>query len=134
MNRTSEKDPRLQVAVGCLPHTVEENVTGSPASFVYEPRLKISHCLFAARCVAATIDRRWLLACGYRPKPRLVLRCLRVAHDAADYWSTPVTEPHIVVALVPMVANTAFACRNKNRLCVIDLRMCHRWLALPLRR
>jgi hypothetical protein len=67
-----------------------------------------------------------LLACGYRPKPRLVLRCLRVAHDAANYWSARITEPHIVVVLVPMVRTTAFACRYKNKLCV-NLRMYHRW-------
>ena len=43
---------------------------------------------------------------------------MRVAHDAADYWSAPVTMPHIVVVLVPMIRTTAFACRNKNKLCV----------------
>ena len=48
----------------------------------YVPRLKISHRLFAARCVAAIIDRGRLLPRGYRPKPRLWLRCLRVAHNA----------------------------------------------------
>jgi len=51
-----------------------------------------------------------------RLKPRLFLRCLRVAHDAADYWSARVTEPHIVVVLVPMIRSTAFAGRYKNKL------------------
>src|SRR4029453_7110006 len=51
------------------------------------PRLKISHRLFAARCLAAIIDRGRLLPRGYRPKPRLCLRCLRVAHNAADYFA-----------------------------------------------
>jgi len=37
-----------------------------------------------------------------------------------------VTEPHIVVVLVPIIRTTAFACRYKNKLCVIDLRMNHR--------
>ena len=55
--------------------------------------------------------------------------CLRVAHDATDYWSARVTEPHIVVVLVPMVRTTAFAGRYKNKLCV-NLRMYHRWLLL----
>src|SRR5262245_7911316 len=59
-------------------------------------RLEISHRLFAARCIAAIVDRGWLLPGGYRPKPRLSVWCLRVAHDAANYWSAPVTEPHIV--------------------------------------
>jgi hypothetical protein len=48
-----------------------------------------------------------------------------MAHDAADYLSARVTEPHIVVVLVPMVRTTAFACRYKNKLCV-NLRMYHR--------
>jgi len=82
---------------------------------LHVPRLKISHRLFAARCVAAIIDRGRLLPRGYRPKPRLCFRCLRMAHDAPDYWSTRVTEPHIVVVLVPMI-------RHKF---VIDLRMYH---------
>ena len=69
------------------------------------PRLKISHRLFAARCVTAIIDRGRLLRRGYRPKPRLWLGCLRVAHDATDYWSARVTEPHIVVVLVPMISS-----------------------------
>ena len=56
----------------------------------YVPRLKISHRLFAARCVAVIIDRGRLLAGGYRPKPRLVLSCLRVAPEAADYCSRPI--------------------------------------------
>ena len=77
----------------------------------YVPRLEISHCLFAAHCVAAIIDRRRLLPRGYRPIPRLVLRCLRVAHNAADHCSARVTEPHIVVVLVPRIRTTAFACR-----------------------
>ena len=33
-------------------------------------------------------------------KARLVLRCLRVAHDAADYWSARVTEPHSIRVVV----------------------------------
>jgi hypothetical protein len=37
--------------------------------------------------------------------------CLRVAHNAPDYWSGLVTEPHIVVVLVPKIRTTAFACR-----------------------
>ena len=90
------------------------------------PRLKISHRLFAARCVAAIIDRGWLLPRGYRPKPRLCLRCLRVAHNAPDYCSPRITKSHIVVVLVPMIRTTAFACRYKNKPYVIDLRMCHR--------
>src|SRR5262245_53818786 len=86
-------------------------------------RLKISHRLFAARCVAAIIDRGRLLSRRYCPKPRLCHRCLRVAHDAPDYWPARVTEPHIVVVLVPKVGTTAFSCRYKNKLCVIDVRM-----------
>src|SRR5262245_66694982 len=42
------------------------------------------------------------------------------------YWPARVTEPHIVVVLVPKVGTTAFACRYKNKLCVIDFRICHR--------
>src|SRR5262245_6946069 len=72
------------------------------------------------------IHRGRLLPCSYRPKPRLSFRCLRVAHNAPDYWPAPVTEPHIVVVLVPMVRTTAFATRYKKKLCVNDLRMCHR--------
>jgi hypothetical protein len=87
------------------------------------PRLKISHRLFAARCVAAIIDRGRLLSRRYRPKPRLCLRCLRVAHDAPDYWSAFVTEPHIIVVLVPKIRATAFAGRYKNQ---IDFRMWYR--------
>ena len=90
------------------------------------PRLKISHRLFAACCVAAIIDRGWLLPRGYRPKPRLVLRCLRMTKNAANYCSARVTDPHIIVVLVPMIRTTAFACRNKNKLCVSNLRICHR--------
>ena len=41
-------------------------------------------------------------------------------HDAANNWSAFVTEPHIVVVLVPKVRTTAFTCRY-NKLCVIDL-------------
>jgi hypothetical protein len=37
---------------------------------------------------------------GYRPKPRLVLMCLWVAHDAPDYRSARVTEPHSVRVVV----------------------------------
>jgi|RhiMetdeSRZDD1v2_1073273.scaffolds.fasta_scaffold87508_6 hypothetical protein len=51
---------------------------------------------------------------------------------AADYWSVPVTKPHVVVVLVPMNRATAFACGYKNKFGVISLRMYHRWLALPL--
>ena len=67
-----------------------------------------------------------MLPRGDRPKPRLVLRCVRVADNAADDCSARVPELHIVVVLVPMIRTTAFACRYKNKLCVIDLRMCHR--------
>ena len=56
----------------------------------YVPRLKITHRLFAARCVAAIIDRGRLLPRGDRPKPRLLLSCLRVAPEAADYCSRPI--------------------------------------------
>jgi hypothetical protein len=87
------------------------------------PRLKISHRLFAARCVAAIINRGRLLPRRYRPEPRLSLRCLRVAHNASDYWSVPVTKPHVVVVLVPMIRATAFACRYKNKLGVIGVSM-----------
>ena len=79
-------------------------------------RLKITHRLFAARCVAAIIDRGRLLPRRYCPKPRLCLRCLRVKHNAPDYWSAPVTEPHIVVVLIPKIRTTAFSCRDKNKL------------------
>src|SRR5262245_26720732 len=96
----------------------------------YIPRLKISHRLFAARCIAAIVDRGRLLSRCYCPKPRLCLRCLRVAHDAPDYWPARVTEPHIVVVLVPKVGSTAFASGYKNKLCVIDFRICHRCRAL----
>jgi hypothetical protein len=92
----------------------------------YISRLKISHRLFAAHCVTAIIDRGRLLPRRYCPKPRLCFRCLRVAHDAPDYWSAPVTEPHIAVVLIPMVRTTAFACRYEDKLCVVDLRMYHR--------
>ena len=37
-----------------------------------------------------------------------------------------VTQSHIVVVVVPIIRTTAFACRYKNKLCVIDLRMCQR--------
>jgi hypothetical protein len=37
------------------------------------------------------LDRGRLLSRGYRPKPRLCLRCLRVAENAADHWSASVT-------------------------------------------
>jgi uncharacterized membrane protein YeaQ/YmgE (transglycosylase-associated protein family) len=64
---------------------------------------------------------------------RAFLMCLRVAHDAADYWSARITEPHIVVVLVPMVRTTAFACRYKNKMCV-NLRMHHRMARVAARR
>jgi hypothetical protein len=102
----------------------------SPRSYV--PRFKISHRLFAARCVAVIIDRGRLLPRGYRPKPRLRFRCLWVAHNTANYCSARVTESHIVVVPVPMIRDTAFACRYKNKLCVNDLRMCHREHESPL--
>jgi hypothetical protein len=54
---------------------------------------------------------------------------LRVAHDVPDYWSAFVTEPHIIVVLVPKIRATAFAGRYKNQ---IDFRMWHRGRALPL--
>src|SRR5262249_56635095 len=41
----------------------------------YVPRLKISHRLFAARCVAAIIGRGRLFSRCYGPKPRTTLRC-----------------------------------------------------------
>ena len=75
------------------------------------PRFEISHRLFAARCVSAIIDRGRLLRCGYRPEPRLCPGCLRVAHDATDYWSVGVTESHIIIGVV---CDTAFACRYEN--------------------
>ena len=81
--------------------------------------------------VTAIIDRWRLLPRRYRPEPRRSLRCLRVAHNAADYWSAPVTKPHVVVVLVPMIRATAFACGYKNQ---ADFRMWHRWLASPLER
>src|SRR5262245_42114607 len=99
---------------------------GATLGTAHIPRLKISHRLFAARCVAAIIDRGRLLPRCYRPKPRLVFVCLRVAHDAANDWSAFVTEPHIIVVLVPKIRSSAFACRYKNKLCVTDLRMYHR--------
>ena len=43
-------------------------------------------------------------------------------HDTADYWSAPVAESHIVVVLIPTIRTTAFACRYKNKPCVIDLK------------
>jgi hypothetical protein len=39
-----------------------------------------------------------------------------VTHDAPDYRSAPVTKPHVVVVLVPMIRVTAFACGYKNKL------------------
>src|SRR5262245_24910666 len=89
-----------------------EGNTSPPSPLVgwpHVPRLKISHRLFAARCVTAIIDRGRLLPRRYRPKPRLCLRCLRMVHDAPDYWPARVTEPDIIVVLVPMVRATAFA-------------------------
>jgi hypothetical protein len=62
------------------------------------PRLKISHRLFAARCVAVIIDRGRLLPRGYRPVPRLVLRCLRVAHNGFLISTTPWKAPSNRVA------------------------------------
>jgi hypothetical protein len=41
---------------------------------------------------------------------------LRVTHDAADYWSAGVIEPHIVVVFGPMVRAAAFARGYKNKL------------------
>jgi hypothetical protein len=85
-------------------------------------RPKISQCLFAARCVPTIIGRGRLLSRSYRAKPRLCFGCLRVVHDAPDYSFSSVTEPHIVVVLVPMVRTTAFA-DTRNRLileCGID--------------
>jgi hypothetical protein len=99
---------------------------GGLISRPYVPRLKISRCLFATRCVAVIIDRGRLLPRGYRPKPRLLLRCPRLTEDTSDYSSVRFTKPHIVVVVVPIIATTAFACRYKNKLCFNDLRMCHR--------
>ena len=109
--------PRFQVCEKC-----RRGLVGWP----HVPCLKISHRLFAARCVAAIIDRGRLLPRDYRPKPRLTVGCLRMSHDAADYWSTSVTEPHIVVVLVPVTRTTAFACGYKNKVGVFDLGMNHR--------
>jgi hypothetical protein len=95
----------------------------------YISRLKISHRMFAARCVPAIIDRGRLLSRRYRPKPRLCLRCLRVAHDAPDYWSAFVTKPHIIVVLVPKIRATAFAGPYKNQIDFIDDARC-RWRCL----
>src|SRR5262249_16381275 len=71
-----------------------------------------------------------LLPRSYCPKPRLCLRCLRMAHDAPDYWSGPVTEPHIIVVLVPKIRPTAFPCRyQKKGLVMIHLHL--RWYGSP---
>ena len=56
------------------------------------------------------LDRGRLLSRGYRPKPRLCLRCLRVAENAADHWSV-FRHPSLT---------TAFACRYKKKPCVIE--------------
>jgi hypothetical protein len=90
------------------------------------PHLKIRHRLFAARCVAPIIDRGRLLPPGYRPKPRLCRWRLGVTHNASDYWSAPITEPHVVVVLVPMIRATAFACGYKNKLRLFNPGMYHR--------
>jgi hypothetical protein len=49
-----------------------------------------------------------------------------VARDTSDDRTALVTEPHIVVVFIPMTRTTAFACRYKNKPCLIDLRVCHR--------
>ena len=57
-----------------------------------------------------------------------------------NYFSTPVTKPHIVVVLVPIIRTTAFACRYKTKLCVMTsnpflpiLLRTHSVIAVPLR-
>jgi hypothetical protein len=70
-------------------------------------RLKISHRLFAARSIAMIVDRGRLLAGSYRPKPWLCLRCLWVAHDAADYFAVAIS--HIAIIRRTPIAATASA-------------------------
>ena len=65
---------------------------------------KISHRLFAARCVALIIHRGSVAPARLSSK---TTAGLRVTRDATDYRAAPVTEPHIVVALVPRIRTTA---------------------------
>jgi hypothetical protein len=54
---------------------------------------------------------------GVGPKPRLVIGCLRVMHNAPDYLAVAIS--HIVIIRRPPIAATAFAGGDQNKLTYI---------------
>jgi hypothetical protein len=55
---------------------------------------QFDHC-FLKSAIACSRVAEYPFTRRYRPEPRLVFRCLRVKHDATDYFA--VTISHIVI-------------------------------------
>lgn len=70
------------------------------------PRPKSNHRIRAARRVPAIMDAR-RDALNNRPEPRLTLRRLRMAHDAADDAAAFIA--HVEIVVRPMIAAAALA-------------------------